>query len=82
MGAYAKAIVAGLITGLAALQQILAHGGGVTGAEWAAIAIAAVTPVAVFVVPNMPASLPLTQPSPTPSVLPTVVGEPTEGRHS
>ena len=78
MGAYAKAIVAGLITGLAALQQILAHGGGVTGAEWVTIAMAAATSVAVYVVPNVAS----TQPPTVPSVLPNVAVEPIQGRHA
>ena len=51
MGLYAKAIVAVIGAGVAALQLAL-DDGIIVGQEWTAIVIAVVTAVGVYLVPN------------------------------
>lgn len=51
MGKYAKAIVAVVGAGVAALQLAL-DDGIIVGQEWTAIVIAVVTAVGVYLVPN------------------------------
>jgi hypothetical protein len=53
MGGYAKAIVAVIGAGVAALQLAL-DDGVIVGQEWTAIVIAVVTAIGVYLVPNAP----------------------------
>lgn len=53
VGMYAKAVVATLLAGLTALYAALSGPNGeLTDAEWVSVAIAAVTALMVYVVPN------------------------------
>lgn len=55
LGLYAKALVAALLAGLTALYTALS-GDGMTDAEWVTVAIAVLTAVSVYLVPNSRAS--------------------------
>lgn len=58
LGAVAKAAIASLLAGLTALYAALnGPNGQVTDQEWVTIAIAVITAVAVYVVPNAPQSV-------------------------
>lgn len=52
MKTYAKAIVAVLIAGVTAAQAALTD--GITGQEWLTVALAVLTAVGVYLVPNAP----------------------------
>lgn len=58
LGIYAKAVVAALLAGLTALYAALSGPNGeLTDAEWVSVAIAVVTAIAVYLVPNAPQSI-------------------------
>lgn len=58
LGVYAKALVASLLAGLTALFTALnGENGEISDAEWVTIAIAVVTAISVFLVPNAPVSV-------------------------
>lgn len=57
-----KALVAALSAGLVVLHTVLLTGGAVTWADWQTIVDAAIGPVLVYLVPNLPV---VTQAMPT-----------------